>query len=55
MKKRLVLIALIFVALIFAIGTVGALDANTIGFGQFLIQEAIVILVVWLSFKSLNK
>lgn len=47
-------IALVVVALIFAIGSIGAFVGNTIGFGQFLIQVGISFLVEWFSLKSLK-
>ena len=53
--KKLILVSLAILALIFAIGTVGAYDANTIGFGQFLIQEAIAIVVIWISLSKANE
>ena len=42
-------------AIIFAIGTVGAYDCGNIGFGQFVIQMAIALVVEWIALKSLNK
>lgn len=51
--KKLIPLILIASALIFAVGSVGAYDNGTIGFGQFLIQAGISILVEWLSFKAL--
>jgi hypothetical protein len=45
MKK--VLIALI--AFIFILGSVGAYDNNTIGFGQFIIHISISVLIIWIA------
>ena len=52
--KNFILIGLSIIALIFAIGTVGAFDHNHIGFGQFIIQSAIAVVVEWLSLKNLD-
>lgn len=54
MKKTLILSTLALIALIFAIGSVGAFDNNTIGFGQLIIQVGIAVLVEWFSLKALN-
>lgn len=53
--KKLILVALTVIALILAIGTVGAYDNNTIGFGQLLIQVGIAVAIEWISLKALNK
>ena len=53
--KKLILAAIATIAFIFAVGSIGAYDNNTIGFGQLILQCAIAIAVEWLTLKSLNK
>lgn len=53
--KRIFLTITIVFSLIFLIGSVGAFEANNIGFGQMFIQGCIAILVEWLAIKSLAK
>lgn len=53
--KNFILVGIAFIAFIFAVGSVGAYDNNTIGFGQFIIQVGIAILVEWFSLKKLDK
>ena len=53
--KKLILVSLAVLALIFAVGSVGAFDNGSIGFGQLILQCAIAIAVEWLTLKSLNK
>ena len=51
--KNLVLVSLIILAPVFIIGSVGAFEANNIGFGQCFIQSAIATIVGWASIKLL--
>ena len=53
--KNIILVSLTLIALIVVLGSAGAYDSNTIGFGQCLIQSGIAILVAWLSLRELNK
>lgn len=53
--KKLILVALMALALIFLVGSVGAFENDNIGFGQLFIQSAISILVEWIALKSLEK
>lgn len=53
--KRIFLLILVALSLIFLIGSIGAFEANNIGFGQLFIQAAIATLVEWLSLKALAK
>lgn len=53
--KKLILVALIILAPIFLIGSVGAFEAENIGFGQCVIQSVIAIAIEWLSLRALSK
>ena len=53
--KHLILVALIILAPIFLIGTVGAFEANNIGLGQCFMQSIIAIAVEYLAIKGLSK
>lgn len=53
--KNIALVSLTVIALIFAIGSIGAYDNNTIGFAQLIIQVGIAIAVEWICLKKLNK
>ena len=53
--KKLILAVLVVLAFIFAVGSVGAFDNNTIGFGQLIIQVGISVLVEWFSLRALVK
>ena len=53
--KKLILASLAALALIFAVGSIGAYDNNTIGFGQLLIQVGISVLVEWFALKSITQ
>ena len=53
--KKLILVALAAIALIVAIGSIGAYDNNTIGFGQFIIQMGIASITEFLSLRALTK
>ena len=53
--KKLVLLTLTVFALFLFIGSIGAYDNNSIGFGQLLIQSAIAVAIEWFSLKSLTK
>jgi hypothetical protein len=53
--KQLILVALATLALIFAIGSVGAYDHGNIGFWQLLVQVGIAVGVEWLTLSRLDK
>lgn len=53
--KKLILVALTALALIFLVGSVGAFENDNIGFGQCFIQCGVSILVEWFALKSLAK
>lgn len=53
--KKLALVILAVIGFIFFVGSLGAYDNNTIGFGQCLIQVGITIAVEYFTLKSLNK
>ena len=53
--KKLIPIILAVIAFIVAIGSVGAFEANTIGFGQLLIQVGIAGITEFLSLRALTK
>lgn len=53
--KHLILVTLIILAPIFLIGTVGAFEADNIGFGQCIIQGGLSVLTMWISMKALGK
>lgn len=53
--KQLILVALTVIALIVAIGSVGAYDNNTIGFGQLIIQVGIAVAIEFLALRALDK
>ena len=53
--KRLILVALIILAPIFLIGSVGAFEAENIGFGQCFIQSIVAIAVEYLAIKALSR
>lgn len=52
--KRIILAILTVIAFFFLIGSVGAFEQNTIGFGQLLIQVGISILVEFVALKNIN-
>lgn len=53
--KRFILVTLTILAVIFAIGSIGAYDKDTIGFGQLIIQVGIAVLIEWFCLKNLDK
>ena len=53
--KPFILSTLAFLSIIFVVGSVGAYQNNTIGFGQLILQVGIAALIEWLSLKSLSK
>lgn len=53
--KRIILTLVALLALIFAIGSVGAYDHGNIGFWQLLIQVGIAVGVEWLTLSRLDK
>lgn len=54
MKKTIILIFLSLVALIIVIGSAGAWDNGTIGFGQFAIQSLIGVALAYFSLKNID-
>lgn len=55
MKKHIISLIAIALALVFTLGSVGAYNNNTISFGQFIIQVGISLLVMWIAFNILTK
>ena len=53
--KRIILAIVTVLALVFALGSVGAYDHGNIGFLQFFIQVGIAILVTWLALSRLGE
>ena len=53
--KKLILLATAIVAFFFLVGSMGAYDNNTIGFGQMLIQAVIAVAIEYFSLKALNE
>ena len=53
--KKFILAILAVIGFIFFVGSIGAYDNNTIGFGQCLIQVGIAIVVEFFTLKALNK
>lgn len=53
--KRIILALVSVLALIFAIGSVGAYDHGNIGFLQFLIQVGIAVGVEWFALSRLDE
>ena len=53
--KRIILALVSVLALIFAIGSVGAYDHNNIGFWQLIIQLGIAVGVEWFALSRLNE
>lgn len=45
--KKIALVITVVIGVLLVLGSVGSLDANTIGFGQFLLQTIIGIGLVW--------
>lgn len=50
--KRIIRIAIFALALIFALGSVGAYEVGNIGFGQLLLQVGISALAMWLAVRK---
>ena len=55
MKKKLILVTLTVIAFIVVVGSVGAYETNSIGFGQCLIQVGIASITEFLSLRALTK
>jgi hypothetical protein len=53
--KRIFLVILVVLSLVFLIGSVGAFEVGNIGFGQLFIQSAVCIFVEWIAIKILAK
>lgn len=53
--KRFMLVLLAVLSLVFLVGTIGAFDANNIGFGQCFLQSIIAIAVDYLALYALSK
>lgn len=49
--KRIIAIAIFTLALIFALGSVGAYEVENIGLGQLLLQVGISTLVAWIAVR----
>lgn len=52
--KRIIFALVTILALIFALGSVGAYDHGNIGFLQFIVQVGIAILVEWYALTHLD-
>lgn len=52
--KRIILAIVAILALVFVLGSVGAYDHGNIGFGQFILQVGIAILVEWFALSRFD-
>lgn len=53
--KNLISALIVAIAFIFVLGSVGAFDNGSIGFGQFFLQASIGLLVTWLTLHITTK
>lgn len=53
--KKLILATLAILALVFVLGSVGAYENGTIGFGQMLIQAGLAVAVEWLTLSHIDR
>lgn len=52
--KRIIRLVIFALALIFALGSVGAYEVGNIGLGQCLLQGGLATLVAWLALRKCN-
>ena len=50
--KKIILVLIAFIALVFVLGSVGAYDNGSIGFGQLILQVGISALVAWIALRN---